>query len=241
MPRSLIVLLAFVAGWVDASSFVGLDHVMAAHITGNLVVLASDIAAGFTTKDTLKVVILPVFFVGVMFITTLHDRYIVRIGDRNCQLARLLYWEAGLIGLTGALGAWTSVKGIVPDFWLSLLIVTPVTFGMAAQNAAHRLYPVIGPATTVMTGNITQFFIDKTRAIGGRDSASQIDDMPRNENILPLLILAFGTGCILGALTTGAVGNGAFLLAAAVVLANALTLRQHESPAGGGKQTERKP
>ena len=78
-----------------------------------------------------------------------------------------------------------------------------------------------------MTGNITQFFIDKTRALAGRSSVSKIDDMPRNENILPLLILAFAGGCILGALATAAVGNGAFLVAAAVVLANAILLRQH--------------
>lgn len=227
MPRPLVVLLAFVAGWVDASSFLGLDHVMAAHITGNLVVLASDVATGFTTSDTLKVVILPIFFVGVMLITVLHDRRIAAIPGRNRQLARLLEWEAGLIGMTGLLGAWVSITGAEMNFWLSLLIVTPVTFGMATQNAAHRLYPVIGPATTVMTGNITQFFIDKTRALGGRDSVSKIADMPRNENILPLLILAFAGGCILGALTTMAVGNGAFLVAAAVVLVNAILLRQH--------------
>ncbi|MDA0218104.1 MAG: YoaK family protein [Proteobacteria bacterium] len=230
MPRSLVILLAFVAGWVDASSFVGLDHVMAAHITGNLVVLASDVAQGFTGKDSLKVVILPVFFLGVMLVTLVHDRFIARIAGSVRQLARLLECEAGLIALSGLLGIWVSLTGIEQDFWIALLVVTPVTFGMAVQNAAHRLYPAIGPATTVMTGNITQFFIDKARALGGRTSVSKIDDMPRNENILPLLILAFGTGCVTGALATAAVGNGAFLLAAAVVVANAATLRQHGVP-----------
>ena len=227
MPRSLVILLAFVAGWVDASSFVGLDHVMAAHITGNLVVLASDLAQGFTGKDSLKVVILPVFFLGVMLVTLLHDRWITRIAGPDRHLARLLECEAGLIALGGLFGAWVSLSGIEQDFWVALMIVTPVTFGMAMQNAAHRLYPAIGPATTVMTGNITQFFIDKTRAMVGLASVSRIDDMPRSENILPLLILAFGTGCAAGALTTAAVGNGAFLVAAVLVLANSLVLRQH--------------
>jgi len=237
MPRPLVILLAFVAGWVDASSFVGLDHVMAAHITGNLVVLASDLAQGFTGKDSLKVVILPVFFLGVMLITVLHDRWIARIDGPARQLARLLECEAGLIAVTGLLGIWVSLSGIEQGFWVALLVVTPVTFGMAMQNAAHRLYPAIGPATTVMTGNITQFFIDKARALGGRASVSKIDDMPRDENILPLLILAFGTGCIAGALATAAVGNGAFLVAAVVVLANAIMLRQH----GGTANKESKP
>ena len=231
MPRSLVVLLAFVAGWVDASSFVGLDNVMAAHITGNLVVLANDVARGFTVKDSVKVIILPIFFLGVMLVTVLHDRLIARLGGRNRQLACLLACEAGAIALTGLLGLWVTLAGIEQDIWVALLLVTPVTFGMATQNAAHRLYPAIGPATTVMTGNITQFFIDKTRALGGLASVSKIDDMPRNENILPLLILAFGTGCILGALATASVGNGAFLVAAAAVLASAVLLRQHVPPA----------
>lgn len=227
MPRKLGILLAFVAGWVDASSFVGLDHVMAAHITGNLVVLAHDIATGFTIQDSLKVIILPIFFLGVMLVTLLHDRFIARIAGTRHQLAHLLTWEGALIALTGLLGAWVTLAGIEIDLWIALLVVTPVTLGMAMQNAAHRLYPVIGPATTVMTGNITQFFIDKTRKLGGHASVSKIDDMPRNENLLPLLIVAFGSGCVLGALATVAVGNGAFLVAAVVVLANAFQLRQH--------------
>lgn len=227
MPKTLGILLAFVAGWVDASSFVGLDHVMAAHITGNLVVLAHDVAMGFTTEDSLKVIILPIFFLGVMLVTLLHDRFITRIAGNRRQLAHLLVWEAGLVALTGLLGVWVTLAGIALDLWVALLVVTPVTLGMAMQNAAHRLYPTIGPATTVMTGNITQFFIDKTRKLGGHASVSKIDDMPRNENILPLHILAFGSGCVLGALTTVAVGNGGFLVAAILVLASAFLLRQH--------------
>ena len=58
MPRLVIVMLAFVAGWVDAASFVGLDHVMAAHITGNLVILAGAIATSFHDTDLLKIAIL---------------------------------------------------------------------------------------------------------------------------------------------------------------------------------------
>lgn len=225
MPRSLGILLAFVAGWVDASSFVGLDHVMAAHITGNLVVLGANISEGFTGDDMLKIVILPVFFVGVMLVTVLHDRVITRAPNRAVHLPRLLDVEALCIALTGLLGAWITLAGYSLDFWFSLLIVTPVTFGMALQNAAHRLYPAIGPATTVMTGNITQFFIDKTRLLDGRKSVSAIDDMPKNENFLPLIILSFGTGCILGAVLTDRLGTGVFLVPAAVILACAQILR----------------
>jgi len=48
MTRTLVITLALVAGWIDAGSFVGLHHIMAAHITENLVILAADIATDFT-------------------------------------------------------------------------------------------------------------------------------------------------------------------------------------------------
>ena len=133
-----VVAAAEATGW---GGRVGLDHVMAAHVTGNLVVLASDVAQGFTGQDSLKVVILPVFFLGVMLVTLVHDRFIARIAGSGRQLARLLECEAGLIALSGLLGAWVSLTGVEQDFWIALLVVTPVTFGMAMQNAAHRLDP----------------------------------------------------------------------------------------------------
>jgi uncharacterized membrane protein YoaK (UPF0700 family) len=218
MSRTLVIALAFVAGWVDAGSFVGLHHIMAAHITGNLVILAAGIAAGFDTTDWLKIVILPVFFAGVMAVTVIHDRYIARHDDPARHVRGMLVIEAALIAGTGALGLLATLNGWTLGFWLALAVATPVTVGMALQNAIHRFYPIVGPATTVMTGNITQFFIDRTRRLRGRASRSLIDDMPKDETLTPILILAFGLGCVLGALATVRVGNGAFLVPAALVL-----------------------
>ena len=45
-----------------------------------------------------------------------------------------------------------------------------------------------------------------------------INDMPKDESLTPILILAFGLGCVLGALATVKAGNGAFLVPAALVL-----------------------
>lgn len=241
MPRTMGILLAFVAGWVDASSFVGLDHVMAAHVTGNLVVLGARVSEGFTSDDTLKIVILPIFFLGVMLVTVLHDHVIARIRDSRLHLPCLLDVETALIALTGVFGAWVTLAGYTIDFWIALLIVTPVTIGMALQNALHRLYPDIGPATTVMTGNITQFFIDKTRRLGGHLSESKINDMPTNENILPLVILAFGVGCVMGAVLTSHFGNGTFLVPAVVTLVCSMLLRRQIRRSADHRREEAKP
>ena len=219
MTRTLVIVLALVAGWVDAGSFVGLHHIMAAHITGNLVILAADIATGFQATDLLKIVILPIFFVGVMAVTLVHDRYVALYDDPARHIRGMLAIEAALIAATGALGLLASLKGWTLDFWLALAVAAPVTLGMALQNAIHRFYPIVGPATTVMTGNITQFFIDRTRGMFGRASRSLINDMPKDNALLPILILAFGLGCVLGAVATARTGNGAFLIPAGLILA----------------------
>lgn len=226
MPRTFVILLALVAGWIDAASFVGLHHIMAAHITGNLVILAADIATGFHETDLLKIFILPIFFVAVMAITLVHDRYVAVHDDSARHIRDMLAIEAALIAATGVIGVLASLKGWALDFWLALVIATPVTLGMALQNALHRLYPIVGPATTVMTGNITQFFMDRTRGMTGRASRSLINDMPKDSSLLPVLILAFGLGCLLGAATTTQVGNGAFLIPAALILVAAASTRK---------------
>lgn len=231
MTRTFVILLALVAGWVDAGSFVGLHHIMAAHITGNLVILAADIATGFQETDLLKIFILPIFFMAVMAITLVHDRYVAVYFDPARHIRGMLAIEAVLIAATGAVGLLASLYGWALGFWLALAIATPVTLAMALQNAIHRLYPVVGPATTVMTGNITQFCIDRTRGMTGRASPSLINDMPKDNSLLPVLILAFGLGCVLGAAVTMQAGNGAFLVPAALILIAAALARKADKTA----------
>jgi len=76
--------------------------------------------------------------------------------------------ETVLIAATGPPGFLASLNDWMLDFWLALTFPTPVALGMELQNAIHRFYPIVGPATTVMTGNITQFFIDRTRGMIGQ-------------------------------------------------------------------------
>lgn len=238
MSRALVVILAFVGGWVDAASFVGIDNVMAAHITGNVVILAANLNEGFVASDLIKIVILPVFFGAVMFVTLIHDRIVTRHPNRGLHLPRLLFVEAAFIAPTGLIGVWITWEGLHLDFWLGLILVCPVVIGMAIQNAAHRLYPQIGPASTVMTGNITQFFIDRTRGLMGRRSVSKIDDMPASNWVVPGIIAAFIAGCALGAVATSHVGNVTFLVPAAAVLAGALLQRRLATSSANGDPLE---
>jgi len=124
-----------------------------------------------------------------------------------------------------------------PGYWPDLLVITPAVFAMAIQNATHRLYPTIGPATTVMTGNITQFFIDRARNLLGRVSVSAIDDMPPSSWILPPIILSFGVGCVLGALATGRFGIVSFCFPSLTVVLCAIALRRTSAHDAGDPAT----
>jgi len=220
-------MLAFVGGWVDVATFVGLDHLMAAHITGNIVLLAADLENGFGETDLIKVIAIPVFFAAVMVFTWIHDRHVVRARSREARMPWILVIEALLLAFAGGLAAVTTDGKTPVDFGLALAISVPAVVAMACQNASHRLYPSIGPATTVMTGNIAQFFIDRTRQARPSARLPKDETTRSGERGLPVLILAFILGCVAAAFVTGALGPASLLLPAAILIAMSFAHRGH--------------
>ncbi len=220
VPRAIVIAMAFIGGWVDVASFVGLDFLMAAHITGNIVLLAYDLENGFSETDLIKVIAIPSFFVAVIVFTLLHDRRIIKAPNQHARLPVILFIEAALLCLAGILAVlvtdWRNPTSF--GFGLALAIALPAVVAMACQNAAHRLYPTLGPATTVMTGNIAQFFIDETRRLIPSRSVPEGEKLPRGERSLPILILAFVLGCVTSAFLTGAIGPASLLAPAALLL-----------------------
>ncbi len=227
VPPLLVIMLAFIGGWVDVATFVGLGHLMAAHITGNIVLLAADLEDGFGETDLIKLIAIPTFFVAVIIFTLIHDRHLVRAKSREGRMPWILVIEALFLAFAGGLAAATTGGGTPIGFGLALAISIPAVVAMACQNASHRLYPSIGPATTVMTGNIAQFFIDRTRQARPSSRLPQDEDIRSGERGLPVLILSFVLGCIGAAFLTGAVGPASLLVPAAVLIAIAFAHRGH--------------
>jgi len=227
-------MLAFIGGWVDVATFVGLGHLMAAHITGNIVLLAADLENGFGETDLIKLAAIPTFFFAVIIFTLIHDRHLVRAKSREGRMPWILVIEALLLAIAGGLAAATDGRTPV-GFGLALAISIPAVVAMACQNASHRLYPSIGPATTVMTGNIAQFFIDRTRQARPSARLPKDEDIRSGERGLPVLILSFVLGCVGAAFLTGAVGPASLLVPAAVLIAMAFAHRGHMArrPAAG--------
>jgi uncharacterized membrane protein YoaK (UPF0700 family) len=225
VPTLLVIMLAFIGGWVDVATFVGLDHLMAAHITGNIVLLAADLQDGFGQSDLVKVIAIPTFFCAVIVFTWIHDRHVVRARSREARMPWILILEAALLAIAGGLAAVTTDGETPVSFGLAVAISFPAVVAMACQNASHRLYPSLGPATTVMTGNISQFFIDRTRKYRPSGMLPQDEDVRSGERGLPVLIAAFVAGCVGAAFLTGAVGPMSLLVPSAVLVVMALLHR----------------
>ncbi|RKI04691.1 YoaK family protein [Corallococcus sp. AB038B] len=182
--------LAFVAGYADAVTFVGAGGIFCAHVTGNFVVLAADLARNANADEWLKLSTFPIFVLSVFLATHLHVRV-----ERSARMLLLL--QAVAFGL--AAGVPLLVKGTAAH----QLVVVFAVIAMGIQNAMHRVAPSLGPMTTVMTGNVTQWFVEQV-----------VPATPENagkHRSLGFIILAFALGCLGGAFGVQHLGFAAFL------------------------------
>jgi uncharacterized membrane protein YoaK (UPF0700 family) len=136
--RVLTLLLTFVAGFTDATTFVAADKLFSAHVTGNFIVLAYDLLQGADRSAYIKLLTFPVFVAAAMLAAGF---------DRGKHPMRLLRLEGGLLLLAAGMSGffhWT--------FPTAMIIVA----AMAVENTFNRLFPKLTwSVTTVMTGNTT--------------------------------------------------------------------------------------
>ena len=205
--------LAFVAGFADASTFVAAHGIFSAHATGNLVVLATDLARGGRPNDWLKVLTFPVFFVAVIGTVRLEELL------RPCSLLAaqaLLGTEVALLGAAATVG----FVDVASQSWVSHGAAVLLTVAaLAVQNTFQRFAPQLGPMTTVMTGNLVHWLtqVSRRRRIP--------DDERAKLRALDRLLLAFTLGCIVGAVATTKLGFVALGIPAVVVVAARAALR----------------
>jgi uncharacterized membrane protein YoaK (UPF0700 family) len=143
--EALTVLLAFCAGFCDATTFV-VAHLLSASITGNLVVFAVDVAHHADAHTWVKLGSFPVFVLALV-----TARAVAR---RTTHLDLLLVLEGSLLLAAGLL-ALASESFSLPGA-LKITALT-IVFAMGLHNAFSTLagQQVLGP-TTVMTGKLTQ-------------------------------------------------------------------------------------
>lgn len=197
--RRFLWVLAFIAGFVDTATFIGAHGIFSAHVTGNFVVFAASLVKG--SDSLVKLLTFPFFVAGVCFVSITAGKAFHK---------KTFFFLIGiLVAVSGAL--FTFCKDGVPFY--AAVMVTVIAMGM--QNAAHKLYLKGTPTSTVMTGNVTQFFMDITSSIKPAGYLSTLE-----------MALSFFIGCILAALTTSHFGLLSLLLPGLLLIIASIGIRE---------------
>jgi uncharacterized membrane protein YoaK (UPF0700 family) len=216
LHRWLCPALAFVAGFVDASTFVGAGGVFCAHVTGNIVLLAAGVVDR-GQRGWLSAATLPVFLLAVAIGSRVYRGVEASRSGERARMS-LLGFEMAFIAFAALLGLFADPQRAA----VRALIVLSSVVAMAAQTTLHRLTPDLGPSTTVMTGNLAQWVMDLP-------SSQRRHRNPHQPH--PARILAsFAVGCAIAAPSVRALGFGVLFLPLAVLVGSALRLRTSRNP-----------
>ncbi len=200
--HSLGIALGYTAGYVDTVGFVALFGLFTAHVTGNFVLIGSELVQP-GHGVLIKLLAFPAFILAVAGARLLA----LWLEARQRSAARALTALQGLLLLVFMLLGWYAAPLQNTDAPLPLLAGMAGAAAMGVQNAASRLvWSELAP-TTVMTGNVTQLVIDLVDLLRGRAEAGS---MARLWKFL-WPVLAFGAGAVSGAWAYHAAGFLALL------------------------------
>ena len=191
--KMLPSMLSMIAGSVDVISFLGLGGLFAAHITGNLILIAAHIVSG-TAVSPQHLLSVPVF-IAVLGLTRLLVAGLQAAGLRSL---RPLLWLQFLL-LTGFLMLCVAAgSSVSPDNLIMILAGMLGVSAMAVQNAMVLMSLKDSPSTAVMTTNITRFVMDVGEVLLRNDRDNVAEASRRARHTFPAII-GFAVGAALGA------------------------------------------
>ena len=210
----LPTVLSLTAGSADVISFLGLNGLFTAHITGNLVILAAHLVVGGDAPIAVLLSV-PVFMV-VLLLTRLLAGRLTALGRASLTPLLLLQFLllAGSVALCVAGG-----PHLDPDRAIAVFGGMLGVAAMAVQNVLVQVSLTGAPTTAVMTTNITHFVVDLGELLlaSDADAAAIAKARKRAKHTWPS-ILAFAVGCALGAGAEAAWGLAALALPAGLAL-----------------------
>jgi uncharacterized membrane protein YoaK (UPF0700 family) len=215
-------ILGFISGFVDTLGFITLFGLFAAHITGNVVLLASAVVIDSHYGVAIKLLAIPTFIIAAIVTRFFIIRRERRMLDAT---AHVLLAEAALLTAFMVL-ALMSVPFAGEDSPAAIATGLVAATAMGVQNTAARTIMSGLPPTTVMTGNLMQIIVDVVDLLHGHGALPAKRE--RLSKLVPLM-LAFGAGTLLGAL--GYLTIGFFALIAPILLALSLGLLGRPHPA----------
>jgi uncharacterized membrane protein YoaK (UPF0700 family) len=152
--ESMLLVLTFSAGCVDAISYLGLGHVFTAMMTGNTVLLGLAVAQGEVLAALRSIVALLGFAIGVFVGAIIAERE-SQPPEWPAAVTRALAFETVLLGIFAGI-SW--LIGTRLGFIYVLIILLALAMGI--QSAAVRRLGVPGIATTYITGTLTSLMVD---------------------------------------------------------------------------------
>lgn len=192
--------LSVAAGSIDVISFLRLGGLFAAHITGNLVILASHLVTGRAAP--LSQILSVLIFIIALALTRLVAAGLDE--SRHNSLRPLLALH--FILLTSVLAICVSAGlGLDPASLSGVLAGMVGVAAMAVQNALVQISLVGAPATSVMTTDVTAIVMDVGAMLFQRDPDGLARAGSRARHTWPAVV-GFTVGCGLGAVLDAAIG-----------------------------------
>ncbi|WPU63879.1 YoaK family protein [Peredibacter starrii] len=197
--RFFLWILAFSAGFIDTATFIGAAGIFSAHVTGNFVVFAATLASGHHAGLS-KLVTFPFFVAGVLMVGYFNGKL--------CKKRGFFFMISGLVILSGV--------GLIffKDGTSFYACVMGLVFAMGMQNAAHKIFLKNTPTSTVMTGNVTQFFLDLISKVKSPIYFSTIE-----------MVVSFFVGCVAAALCGIQFGIVSVILPGVLLLVSSIMIK----------------
>lgn len=216
---SILLLLTFAAGFVDAAGFILLFELFTAHITGNVVIALADIVHRGGVGALTAFLMLPIFAVTVAVLTILVDAAGVKYGQ----------WVlAGMIGLETVLLVAFAIAAILlhpsqtsPTAPVVIFVGGLGVMAMAVQNTIAGVLP---KHSTVMTGNASNIVIHAVRWLRARRTrdATVKSHAGSELRVLWPTMLSFSLGGLVAAIGIVTIGSWCLLIPVPVVAAAAV-------------------
>jgi uncharacterized membrane protein YoaK (UPF0700 family) len=153
----MALLLAWVAGAVDAIGFLVLLQLYASNMSGNSIVVGMAIGLGDTGRAFLHFLPIPLFVLGVVcgtfLLTWLHERRV------RSSFALVLTIEAIFLLIFLIAGTYVIQLGLLnlAHIWIFALFLTLLTMAMGLQTATIQHVSSQKVRTTFVTGILTDF------------------------------------------------------------------------------------
>jgi uncharacterized membrane protein YoaK (UPF0700 family) len=158
----VLLALTVLSGLVDAVCYLGLGHVFAANMTGNVVLLGFAAAGAKGFSVTASLTSLAVFLIGAVF----GGRITKHVSRRSHVLSAAIALEATLVAAAAILAL---VASSVSTGWARYTIIAVLALAMGIRNSVIRRLAVPDMTTTVLTMTLTGLAADSTLA-GGKNT-----------------------------------------------------------------------